>query len=129
MKHTFLITVTLTATLGLTIGARPQTPASQAPAPQQPTDLSTTISGDPGAPPRFALPGFIALSADAETTAVAKTIADVTVSKIGCVKVPIAGVRAGPVTKRLSAGLERHIDAVPGVVAGTSNLGQIPARA
>jgi TolB protein len=77
MKHTFLITVTLTATLGLTIGARPQTPASQAPAPQQPTDLSTTISGDPGAPPRFALPGFIALSADAETTAVAKTIADV----------------------------------------------------
>jgi TolB protein len=76
MKHTFLITATLTA-LGLAIGARPQTPASQAPAPQQPTDLSTTISGEPGAPPRFALPGFIALSADAETAAVAKTIADV----------------------------------------------------
>jgi TolB protein len=76
MKHTFLITATLTA-FNLAIGARPQTPASQAPAPQQPTDLSTTISGEPGAPPRFALPGFIALSADAETTALAKTIADV----------------------------------------------------
>ena len=38
-----------------------------APAPQQPSDVSTTISGEGGAPPRLAVPDFIALSSDAET--------------------------------------------------------------
>jgi TolB protein len=77
MKHTFLLVTTLVAGLGLALAARPQAPASQAPAPQQPSELSTTISGDPGAPPRFALPAFIALSGDAETAAIARTISDV----------------------------------------------------
>lgn len=46
--------------------------------PQQPTELSTTISsGEAGAPPRFAVPDFLALSNDAETESAAKTIAQV----------------------------------------------------
>ena len=54
--------------------ARPQTPPPQS---QQPTDISTTISGEPGTAPRFAVPPFIALSSDAETAAIARTIGDV----------------------------------------------------
>jgi TolB protein len=77
MKHTSLATLTLVAAFGLAIGARPQTPASQAAAPQQPSEISTTITGEPGTPPRFAVPPFIALSSDAETTAIARTIGDV----------------------------------------------------
>jgi TolB protein len=72
MKHTALLTIALVAALGLAMGARPQTPP-----PQQPTDLSTTITSAPGTPPRFAVPPFIALSTDAETTAIARTIGDV----------------------------------------------------
>ena len=37
------------------------------PASQQPTELSTTISGEGGQAPRLAVPDFIALSPDAET--------------------------------------------------------------
>ena len=77
MKPTPLITLTLFAGLGLAIGARQQAPASQAPPSQQPSEISTTISGDTGTPPRFAVPAFIALSSDAETAAIARTIGDV----------------------------------------------------
>ncbi len=51
-------------------------PAAQAPpaAPQQPSEISTTITGEGGAPPRFAVPDFVALSPDAETVDAAKTI-------------------------------------------------------
>jgi TolB-like protein len=45
--------------------------------PQQPSDIETTITGEGGAPPRLALPEFIALSPDAETAAIAKTISQV----------------------------------------------------
>ena len=46
-----------------------------APAPQQPSELSTVITGaGAGTPPRFAVPDFIALSSDAETVDAAKTI-------------------------------------------------------
>jgi TolB protein len=46
--------------------------------PQQPSDITTTISsGSVGMPPRFAVPPFIALSKDAETVAAAKLMADV----------------------------------------------------
>jgi TolB protein len=54
--------------------AAPQTPA---PAPQQPSEITTTITGGPGVVPRLAVPDFIAQSADAETAAVAKAIAQV----------------------------------------------------
>ena len=46
-------------------------------APQQPSEIATTINGDSGSPPRFAVPLFLALSNDPETVAAAKTISDV----------------------------------------------------
>ena len=54
-------------------------PASPADAgPPQQGEISTTIRIDGGgAPPRLAVPDFIALSSDAETAAIAKTIAQV----------------------------------------------------
>lgn len=55
-----------------------QTPPPQTPPPsQQPSELEATISGEPGAPPRFAVPDFIVLSNDAETTTISKTIGQV----------------------------------------------------
>jgi TolB protein len=46
-------------------------------APQQPSEIETTITGEGGAAPRLAVPDFIALTADAETAAIAKTIGQV----------------------------------------------------
>jgi len=54
-----------------------QAPTQQTPPPQQPSEVGVTITGEPGAPPRFAVPEFIALSNDAETAAVAKQAAEV----------------------------------------------------
>ncbi|HMF94112.1 MAG TPA: hypothetical protein VKE96_07460 [Vicinamibacterales bacterium] len=74
-----LLTGTLALAL-LAVGSHAQQPASQQPpppAPQQPTEIQTTISGEAGAAPRLAVPDFIALSADAETVAIAKTIGEV----------------------------------------------------
>src|SRR5262249_26197573 len=45
--------------------------------PQQPTSIRTEIVGDPGIPPHLAVPDFIALSTDAETVAIAKTMTQV----------------------------------------------------
>ena len=50
---------------------------TQPPAPQQPSELATTITGEGGVAPRLAVPDFIALSTDAETVATAKTISEV----------------------------------------------------
>jgi len=60
----------------LAIGVLTAGPGAQQPAqpPQQPTELSTTISGEGGSAPRLAVPEFIPLSSDAETVATAKTI-------------------------------------------------------
>lgn len=60
-------------------GAQQPPPSQQPPTPppQQPSEIVTTISGEGGAPPRLAVPDFIALSPDAETTAIAKTIGQV----------------------------------------------------
>ena len=46
---------------------QPPPPQPPAPTPQQPSEIETTISGPSGAPPRLAVPDFIALSSDAET--------------------------------------------------------------
>ena len=58
------------------LSARAPAPARQQP-PQQPTEISTVISGDASAPPRLAVPDFIALSNDAETGRIAKALAEV----------------------------------------------------
>src|SRR5512145_2733440 len=68
--------VTVAAVAAAAAGvARPpqQTPA--APPPQQPSEIAVVISGDPGTPPRYAVPDFVALSPAAAETA--KTIGQV----------------------------------------------------
>ena len=47
------------------------------PAQQQPTEISSRISGPPGLPPKLAVPAFIALTNDPETQAAAKTVGEV----------------------------------------------------
>jgi TolB protein len=71
-RNVFFACVFLAGAASLSV--RAQQPAQ---APQQPSVLSITISGEGGAPPRVAVPEFIALSQDAETQAIAKTITDV----------------------------------------------------
>src|SRR5438876_11494580 len=56
--------------------ASAQTPAQQPPG-QQPQEISVTLTGQGGEPPRLAVPDFIPLSQDAETVAVAKSIGQV----------------------------------------------------
>ena len=51
--------------------------AQQPPRTQQPSDIETRITSDPGVPPRLAVPDFIAITKDAETVAIAKTIGSV----------------------------------------------------
>jgi TolB protein len=73
----------LIALIGLTCadaGAATQAPAPATPAPQRPaqqSEIELSISGEPGAPPRYAVPDFLALSSDPETAAAATTIASV----------------------------------------------------
>src|SRR5689334_18159921 len=67
-NHTSRSVLGLAVALGVAASlALLSTPHLDAQQPQQPSDLSTTISGDPGQQPRFAVPDFIALSNDAET--------------------------------------------------------------
>ena len=50
--------------------------AQQPPAPpQQPSEVAVVISGDPGTPPRYAVPDFVALTPDAAE--IAKTLGQV----------------------------------------------------
>ena len=82
MTTTRFLTALLAAGAGLalTVSAQqPQTtqPPAGAPAPQQ-SDIAVIIrAGDPGLPPKLAVPAFLAGTNDAETQAAAKTIGDV----------------------------------------------------
>jgi TolB protein len=55
-----------------TLAGRAQQPA---PAPQQPSEIQLVISGEPGTPPRYAVPDLVALSPDAAD--IAKTLGQV----------------------------------------------------
>ena len=74
-----ILPVVLVAALATLVAANayqqpaPQQPA--APAPQQPSEIAVVISGDPGTPPRYAVPDFVALSP--EGAEIAKTVAQV----------------------------------------------------
>src|SRR6187200_2103660 len=61
----------------LSAGGRQQPPPATPVAPQQPGEITTTISGEGGSAPRLAVPSFIALTKDAETQAIAQTISHV----------------------------------------------------
>ncbi len=56
---------------------QPQQPPAAPPASQQPSDVTFVISGEASAPPRLAVPDFLALSSDAETDRIAKIIGQV----------------------------------------------------
>ena len=73
MKQTILSGTLAIALLGA--GSRAQQPP--APTPQQPNEIGATITGGDGVAPRLAVPDFIAVTKDAETVAVAKTIGQV----------------------------------------------------
>src|SRR5690349_2766822 len=49
--------------------------SQQAAAPQQPSEVAVVISGDPGTPPRYAVPDFVAMSPDVAD--IAKTVTEV----------------------------------------------------
>jgi TolB protein len=51
------------------VGVRSQTPPATPPASQQPSEVAVVISGDPGTPPRYAVPAFAASGADAAEAA------------------------------------------------------------
>ena len=58
----------------LAAGPAPQEPAPTPP-PQQPSEIAVVISGDPGTPPRYAVPDFVAMNPEAAE--IAKSIAQV----------------------------------------------------
>jgi hypothetical protein len=76
MKHSILAGMMAAATL---VGwPRAQQPPPQPPTTtQQPKEIGAAISAEGGGPPRLAVPDFIALSADAETVAIAKILGQV----------------------------------------------------
>ena len=86
MTRILLVSVSAFAVLVATV-AEPvmQTPQTQSPqTPQQPRDISPTISSDQaGTQPRFAVPGFLALTSDAETQDAAATMTQVLISDLG----------------------------------------------
>ncbi|OLC48557.1 MAG: hypothetical protein AUI64_02515 [Acidobacteria bacterium 13_1_40CM_2_64_6] len=73
MKRISLIVV-LAAAMASTRAQQPPQPPAQ---PPQPQEIETTITGEPGSPPRLAVPEFIAVSKDTESVAIAKTISQV----------------------------------------------------
>jgi TolB protein len=77
LRHGLLALVAFCGSLALTLSGTEAPLAGQTTAPQQPSEVMTTITGDPGAPPRYAVPDFIALSSDAEVQAAAKVIGEV----------------------------------------------------
>ena len=71
-RFTFALSVAAAA-LGAVVIASQQAPASQ---PQQ-GEVRLNINGAPGMPPKYAVPDFIALSADPEVQAAAKVLGQV----------------------------------------------------
>ena len=73
----FIAASALISAASFTLPAQ-QPPTQQPPTPpQQPTEVTVPVVGVGGLPPKLAIAGFLPLSNDSETTAAAKTIADV----------------------------------------------------
>jgi len=67
------------ASIGVALAQQPTPPTggNQTAPPQQPSSIEVRLTGDPGTPPRLAVPDFLALSSDRETQEIARTIAEV----------------------------------------------------
>lgn len=72
--NTRMLALLLAAGAAVAVVAQQPAPA---PPPQQPTSIELRLSGDPGTPPRLAVPDLLPLSTDAETVDAAKTIGQV----------------------------------------------------
>jgi len=84
MPHKVTMLATLLGLALLSVPAATQAPTpGQAPAqappqvPQQGSEIELSISGPPGAPPKYAVPDFLALTTEADTVAAAKLIGQV----------------------------------------------------
>ena len=71
---TILVVVALA---GASAVVRSQQPAPSTPPPQQQSDVQLVISSESGAPPKFAVPDFVAASPDADTAAATKLVGEV----------------------------------------------------
>jgi TolB protein len=71
-----VIAITFIAACAVVAAQQPP-PQQPPPAPPQQTVVDLSISGDPGTPPRLAVPDLLALSSDRETVEAAKTIGEV----------------------------------------------------
>src|SRR4051812_25292713 len=69
-----LIISAFAASAVLALAAQDQPPATP---PRQSGEISLTINGPPGLPPKYAVPDFLALTNDPDTVAAAKTIGQV----------------------------------------------------
>ena len=69
------LTVAALLAAGLRASGQDPAPAPAAAAPQQPSEVAVVISGEPGTPPRYAVPDFVASTPDSAEAA--KTIAQV----------------------------------------------------
>ena len=77
-RNSLFFVLPVAASLGVALAQQPPpTGGNQTPTGQQPTQIEVVLTGDPGTPPRLAVPDFIALSPDKETQALARTIAEV----------------------------------------------------
>ena len=84
MPHKFAAALFALALLwtGVTVSTQNQPPSGQSPepgqgTPEQPSTVRVEIFGEPGSPPRYAVPDFLAQSNDKETAEAAKTIGQV----------------------------------------------------
>jgi TolB protein len=66
--HVLLGTLVAACCVVAMLAQAPQTQTAT-PAPQQPSEIQLVISGEPGTPPRYAVPDFVALSPDAADAA------------------------------------------------------------
>ena len=78
-RTVLLYVLPVMTSLGVVLAQQPTLPPSgnQTPPPQQPTSVELRLTGDPGTPPRLAVPDFLALSNDRETQEIARTMAEV----------------------------------------------------
>src|SRR6476659_3627520 len=72
-----LTTSMMAASVALTLAQGVPPPGGAQEPPRQQGEVSISIVGPPGSPPKYAVPDFMALTNDAETVAAAKTISQV----------------------------------------------------
>jgi TolB protein len=75
IQTSLLVALPIAGCMGIALAQQPAPPTNQSSA--QPSELVLRLTGDPGTPPRLAVPDFLALTSDKETQAIARTIAEV----------------------------------------------------